>query len=65
MNRRLKILFSTGGQKNVGYGNFNYNLSPIPRKKRRNCMLFTAKENVIIIEWPACVPTAHVAVRSC
>lgn len=28
-------------------------------------MLITAKEIVILIEWPACAPTAHVAVRSC
>lgn len=33
MNRCLKIMLSTGAYTGVGYGNFNYNLSPVPRRK--------------------------------
>jgi hypothetical protein len=47
----------------VVYGSFNYNVSHI-RRKKRGCLLLTARGNVRIAEWSARAPTAHTAVHS-
>jgi hypothetical protein len=49
----------------VVYGNFNYNFPLFSGGKNRNFMLFfSAKGCVMVAEWSACVPTAHVLVSS-
>jgi hypothetical protein len=62
MNHCLKITINWWMKKFV-YGNFNYNFSPI-RRRKRNWVLYTPKGNVKIVEWTARAPTAHVVVRS-
>jgi hypothetical protein len=37
---------------------------PVHRKKR-TCMLLTAKGNVMMVEWSACAQTAHIVVHNC
>jgi hypothetical protein len=45
----------------VVYCNFNHHFSPT-RRRKRNCMLFTAKGNITITVWSAHAPTAHVVI---
>jgi hypothetical protein len=47
----------------VVYGDFNYNFSPI-RKRKHNCMFFMAKGNVMIAGWSVCALTAHAVAAS-